>query len=87
MKELSFCQQKKSENWRIFFRNANQITESAEILDFTTKKIPALPVRSPKETCLELSFCVFPLVLIVGQPKKSGNSKKEQTSVNSSGVN
>jgi hypothetical protein len=31
---------------------------------------------SPPETCLELSIRVFSLVLIVGQPKKSGNSEK-----------
>jgi hypothetical protein len=50
-----------------------------------SKKILA---RAPPETCLELSFRIFPLVLIVGQPKNSGNSKKKkQTSVNSSGVN
>jgi hypothetical protein len=46
---------KKSECLRKFYRSANQIPESAEILIFS-KKIPALRTRSPPETCLELSF-------------------------------
>jgi hypothetical protein len=62
----------KTRNWRKFHASANQIPESAEILIFS-RKILALRARSPPETCLELSFWVFPLVLIVGQPKISGN--------------
>jgi hypothetical protein len=38
------------------------------------------------ETCLELSFLVFSLDLIAGQPKNFA-SKKTQTSMNSVGVN
>jgi hypothetical protein len=64
---------KKSRNWRKFHASANQIPESAEISIFS-RKIPTLRVHSPPETCLELSFRVFLLVLIVGQPKKSENS-------------
>jgi hypothetical protein len=41
-----------------------------------SKKIPALRARSPLETCLELSFRVFPLVSIVDQPKKVRKLKK-----------
>jgi hypothetical protein len=66
---------KKSESLRKFYASANQIPESAEILIFA-KKIPSLRARSPPETCLELNFRVFSFVLIFGQPKKSGNSKK-----------
>jgi hypothetical protein len=68
---------KKSGNWGKFHASANQIPESAETLMFT-KKIPALRDRSPPETCLELSFRVFSFVLIVGQSKNSGNSKKSK---------
>jgi hypothetical protein len=70
-------QPKKSGNWRKFHASANQIPESAEILMFS-KKIPALRARSPPETCLELSFRVIPLVLIVDQPKKSETQKKSK---------
>jgi hypothetical protein len=63
-------QPKKSGNWRKFHASANQIPESDEILIFS-KKIPALRARSPPKTWLELSFQIFPLVLIVGQQKKS----------------
>jgi hypothetical protein len=44
--------------------------------------IPALRARSPPETCLELSFRDFLLVLILGQPKKSGNWIKIHASAN-----
>jgi hypothetical protein len=79
-------QPKKSGNRRKFHASANQIPESDEIMIFS-KKISALRARSPPETWLELSFQIFPLFLVVSQQKKSRNSKKEQTSVNSSGVN
>jgi hypothetical protein len=77
---------KKSGNWRKVHASANQIPESAEIFIFS-KKIPALRARSPRETCLELNFQVFPLVSIIAQQKKSENPKTKETSVNSSGVN
>jgi hypothetical protein len=63
-------------NWRKFHASANQIPESTEIMIFS-RKIPAPRARSPPETCLKLSFRVFSLVLIVGQPKKPRNSKTE----------
>jgi hypothetical protein len=63
-----------------------QIPEFAGIL-IISRKIPALRALSAPKTCLELSFWVFPLVLIFGRPKKAGNSEKEQTSVNTSGMN
>jgi hypothetical protein len=68
---------KKTGNWRKLDASANQIPESAEVLIFAWK-IPALRARSPPETCLELCFRVFPLVLIFGQPKKSENSKESK---------
>jgi hypothetical protein len=72
---LIIGQSKKSGNWRKFHTSANQIPESAETLIFS-REIPALRARSPPETCLALSFQVFPLVLIIGQPKNPKNSKK-----------
>jgi hypothetical protein len=63
---LIIAQPKKCGNWWKFHAIANQIPESAEILIFS-KKILALRARSAADTFLELSFRVFPLVLIIAQ--------------------